>query len=271
MRAQYTALITALLLASVSSQGNPISTLGEPDNSIVCVGAVPAANVGWPTGLSPDDFADNMDLCAATQQMPRNAGCKCSSPGGAVDCSSANGGDDTLLNTRLRSHAFAGLRYTFKTWCQSKCLCLNAEDGGEFHGQTNEAQDHEVQSSQQTEDPYSRPDAPLPGTLRGYHVTAPPSSVNGTTAADICGESCTSEEDCSTDGECFCATTSSTYEPSSGTLLYSSMCQVGFPSNRDEPVPCPCNSTYVSHACCGETMVWEPEEFKLGELAKEEL
>ena len=37
---------------------------------------------------------------------------------------------------------------------------------------------------------------------------------------------------------------------------------------RDVVLPCPCNSTYISHSCCGAKggLVWEPAGFNLGKL-----
>jgi hypothetical protein len=44
------------------------------------------------------------------------------------------------------------------------------------------------------------------------------------------------------------------------------------PRELEEPIPspCPCNTTYVSQACCDghDGMIWEAPELKLGELRK---
>lgn len=80
----------------------------------------------------------------------------------------------------------------------------------------------------------------------------------------------------------------STYQPNVGAVAFVAACIVslaasgagsangvgGKRSLEEDGVAglaCPCNATYVSQRCCEvrDGLVWEGEEFKLGELVKE--
>ena len=85
-----------------------------------------------------------------------------------------------------------------------------------------------------------------------------------------CGNSCASNSDCSVgqNKSCICSTQSEQYQPSAGTVAFVAACIMSLSGKRAESAPCPCNSTYVSHACCvsEDGNVWEAGKFKLGEL-----
>ncbi len=90
---------------------------------------------------------------------------------------------------------------------------------------------------------------------------------------DQCWNNCTSNADCLKGGEkgCMCSTRSEQYQPGSGTVAFVAACIIsmsGSGGKREVARPCPCNATYVSHACCGipDSLVWEDRRFKLGEL-----
>ena len=78
---------------------------------------------------------------------------------------------------------------------------------------------------------------------------------------------CDINSSCS-EGDCFCVLTGARYEPGAGEVEYFASCSNSLLGKRGEPMPCPCNSTYVSHACCSHTngLVWEGPEKKLGRV-----
>ena len=99
-------------------------------------------------------------------------------------------------------------------------------------------------------------------------VQSPPTTQNK--IQNQCGNSCSTNANCTGGNGCTCKTQSQSYQPGAGTVAFAAACIISLGGKRDEPVPCPCNGTYVSHACCRvqDGMVWEREEFKLGELLR---
>lgn len=99
---------------------------------------------------------------------------------------------------------------------------------------------------------------------------APGIDVEPSVLQDQCGNSCTTNKDCNTSGKssCMCSAQSEQYQPGSGTVAFVAACIISMSGKREESMPCPCNGSYVSHGCCGseDGVVWEAEEFKLGEL-----
>ena len=95
-----------------------------------------------------------------------------------------------------------------------------------------------------------------------------------TVVHDQCGNNCSSNQDCFTGGNqsCTCSTQSEQYQPGTATVAFLAACVISLSGKRDEGRPCPCNATYVSHACCGteDGLVWEAAGFKLGEILMQE-
>ena len=113
--------------------------------------------------------------------------------------------------------------------------------------------------------------------------------------ANSCGSNCTSQADCKGgaggNGNCTClAAQKGTFEPGIGAMAFVAACIVSMAGSKGGGVggggkrsltgegmgegeggwACPCNATYVSRGCCGvgDGLVWEAEEFKLGELVR---
>lgn len=84
-----------------------------------------------------------------------------------------------------------------------------------------------------------------------------------------CGSTCSGNADCQyRSSGCSCRTQKETLVRGKGTVAFSAICMINLAGKREESFPCPCNATYVSHACCGveSGMVWEDASLKLGEL-----
>ena len=90
-----------------------------------------------------------------------------------------------------------------------------------------------------------------------------------------CGNNCTSAKECivpvGENNTCTCQAYSSQYQPGAGTVAFVAACLVtlgGSGGKREEKMPCPCNSTYVSHGCCDvlDGLVWETSKSNLGSL-----
>ena len=180
-------------------------------------------------------------------------------------CSIPNGADRVLywatLNPTLASnyHSFFG-------WCQGHCECMTEVIAEEYTGETPSQQ----AQTNVTEDP----DTIMP--WHAFNATTMDAIWNGTWVnatgnVHFCAGSCSSQDECTSD-DCICQVNSSTYVPRLGIVTYTSSCGSDLgkrdASGHHESLPCPCNTTYVSHSCCAAKggVVHEPPEFKLGEL-----
>ena len=109
------------------------------------------------------------------------------------------------------------------------------------------------------------------GTDTASNTTSPAninSSDDVVTPNVTCGGTCSSNAQCG--NGCVCTTRKEQYLPAQGTVKFFAACILSMASNpkREERKPCPCNNTYVSHACCGamDGLVYENVAHNLGVL-----
>ena len=166
----------------------------------------------------------------------------------------------------------------FPQICEMACVCTNVGDAraGREEGWQGEAfvdgrwgthVEGEVAESSSGDDGANEVKAPGGGDAAPQYA-APVAGVQ-----NQCGGNCTGSGGCgdASSKGCMCLTQSEQYQPGEGTVAFVAACVVSLGGKRQEGRPCPCNGTYVSHACCGarDGLVWEGEEFKLGELVGE--
>ena len=220
-------------------------------------------------------YTNNMDLCSVDHGAQYTVGCRCESATGVPICTRANGGDEVLLNWNL-DIAWTGWANRFFTWCLRACRCGSPEGQEELLAESSS----QTQISDNVPDPNalsgnSSPLGSTGGTGSSNALGVDTSTwTSSTSSLSRCNGSCAVGSECSTTGiaeDCVCQVQSSTYEPASGVIQYTAACMQSLVSIRDEPVPCPCNETYVSHGCCGsfDGMIWEEPGMKLGELVPE--
>ena len=267
-----------LLLTTVKSEQLPAQ-----DAFIKCQGIVPNHAHGLPRGYNTEDYFNVMQLCSAKDGNVKNVGCACvSSNPDSLYCFPAVA-DPILYNARLQPSG-----KSFRSFCYDHCECVdidiaraardrsgNARGGQRTNQRTGGADVTSTGggagagsasgSGQTLYDPESAWESPGP--------EAGPEAASVAVSHGQCWNNCTSNADCAKVGEkgCMCSTRSEQYQPGSGTVAFVAACimsMAGGGGKREVAGPCPCNATYVSHACCGSAdgMVWEEERFKLGEL-----
>ena len=264
-----------------------------PDSYMVCGGDVPQSNTWgpFPPGYSPDDYRDNLDLCSVAygkvnaDGSPRNVGCRCYYSGQSTPGCPRVFADQTLSTWQGLWHG-----WDFPRLCAERlCACTDNETAAGYRnaGQLGNAVfdyvsvlNHKpsgvypylpgAESSEEEEDATSDP-----GSGDYFNIS---SSVG-----DTCGATCTSNSQCSLGSapvnttstlSCSCQVQSSTLIPGNvGTayanVVHAAACIIsGLGKKRDEPDLCPCNTTYVSEACCNSRngMVWELPEMYRGRL-----
>jgi hypothetical protein len=228
--------LTPLLLCSLFMICQAVEWLEVP----ICPGPAPVN--GWPPanayGLTSARYTTLAELCAHDASFPTdqlsNLGCICNSDGG-VAC-----------NLGHRAPLLA-------LFCEDKCEC-SVEKVPSFR-------DRITQSWR---------DRPVdhPALVRKKSDKVMPVIFDGNVKSSRwCGFGCTSFSDCTEyeqvpgcDG-LVCQPT----EASAGAYFAIGSC-VGLGRKRDTSMACSCNSTYVSHSCCGSRngLVWEDPELKLG-------
>ncbi len=271
------------------------------DPYIICEGPGPTWVEGLPRAYSEDSYGLNLYLCSAAHGIPRhNVGCSCSRPRGNVRCSQ-DIADPTLWNANYRStdqgeiddavdRGFRDGVMPFWEYCWGNCLCVDAETAQES-GTSNSVALSVLHRYRVGELARQRA-----GTMNfnpftgGTVVTGGNTPNEGNTAGDSvnhtqCGNKCTSDKDCKNQASptgnkeaaqqgsnCTCRAQSSQYQPGPGTGAFVAACLIDMATGgkREEDLPCPCNSTYVSHGCCGskDGSIWEAPEYKLGELIR---
>ena len=268
-----------LLISSILCQTRLVNG-GRPfpvfDDYIACIGDPPGPDNIYPAGRDVGQYNTNEELCSAVHGNTNNLGCICPGPDALVDCSIANGADPVLFNAPLSAAMRLARLYSFRTYCQAVCSCLSADDAEAFRaGMISEQQVAELGAT----DPFAET-VPAGATFRGFAGRTPvnwPGAEAVESSPDnqtpLCAGACSSVgANCS--AACECRVSSSTYNPATNQLLYAAACTLPFSlsgKRAEEALPCPCNSSYVSHSCCGayNGVVWEPREMKLGELMKE--
>lgn len=265
----------ALALPQNDVEPDPHAPLPRADPYIMCLGAPPSPLAGWPPYRPFSSYVSNQQLCAAVGGAQYHLGCDCATAGGPVLCSLAHGGDYTLFTARMNPN-FADGHDTFKGFCLDSCICRDAWTGTDFQQYTPAQQaatrfDESVPSAHTfingtlPNDPFGN----LPAEV-GSSGTVP----DGTDVemVDLCNQPCTTGTMCHATG-CLCRVTGAQWMPSVGQIEYKASCTHSLLDKRGELAPCPCNSTYVSHACCDarDGMVWEDQRLKLGELVEEDI
>ncbi|KAI9725204.1 MAG: hypothetical protein M1828_003385 [Chrysothrix sp. TS-e1954] len=280
---------------SLSPSPGPTDTFVDPpDQYIVCLGPPPPIIAGWPAFRYRADYKDNYQLCATAAGRPHHLGCFCGGPAGPPSCGLEFGADAILLNSPLNFRYANGFT-TFLDWCKAHCLCMSQElhDLGTRHQQ--------LASSLSTPDlrdywkntTLDNPDAGSLSFVGGDGSASTRVDLTGNTAGgstgndnpvsvgvdavehflDACpaNQTCYTQTDCPNRGSCACSIVSGSYLPRLNQMVYNRGClSPELSVKRAEAMPCACNGTYVSHACCNteEGLVWERPEMKLGELAE---
>lgn len=258
------------------------------DPYIACPGNhVPNNAQGLPTGFTPREYFNVMQLCSALNGQHKNVGCACtSSQAHSFHCYVE------IADSELFQAIITDSGKPFPIFCAESCFCTDSDTAardrgdnlGDYHYHGADEMDAEYDDYADPSDPnhgINNPDTATAGGDPGNgwdkgEVMNKDHATSGAVSHGQCWTNCTSNADCSTSGEkgCMCATRSEQYQPSSGTVAFAAACIISMSGNggkREEMRPCPCNATYVSHSCCGvdSGLVWEEERFKLGELVME--
>ena len=256
--------------------------LGADDDYIVCMGHAPETGIGlYPPERDNLDYYNIYQLCSAAHGHQYNMGCLCPGPGPLVnpECSIANGADSILFNYRMPATSLVGAgMYWLRSTCQSSCTCLSPDDSEAFREEPLEEQKREEEDAS---DPYADLTA-SGGSPRVFAGKIPAywPSPGGVSSANSSGQ-CTDFQACYSVGDncsdsCLCRITSSTVDTKNRQLLYAAACSLplSLSGKREAASPCPCNTTYVSHACCDARhtcgIVHEPLEMKMGEMIDRE-
>jgi hypothetical protein len=292
MAATFTCLWSALVLLGISTLSSS-STLQarKAENLIRCEGSVPRDIDLWPLNRAPWYFFDSKQeaqlLCAAFENDSINAGCYCVTPIGPPVC--------------LRSKTKAPeLRDAFQAFCKDHCSCPismsrplvyheEEADGGE---ETEEGLEQYYESYYES----SMEEAEgLPGQEEQQSISKGPQYTNLLLAdamaaalrhrrpkhhrligsAGKCQGKCSnSYSSCGSDPSCRCKANPTNGFGVGNTALYLSTCipaevnTGGKVKRQIVNLPCPCNTSYVSQACCGsqQGLVWESPELMMGIL-----
>ena len=282
---------TILLMSLLFTAGAETEQTRTRDPYIVCPGRyVPDNAHGLPAGYSAESYFNVMQLCSALNGNARNVGCVCSSPQVSSFHCWPGVADNTLFRARVRPS-----RKTFPAFCKESCFCTDEDTAAEAQAQQDYAQQYPGTgpTNQQEDVDYFDPndadyqihqadgesqggnqqnlENPGDGWEVGLNGNSVPTTASGPEGE--CWSNCTSIADCLKSGEkgCMCSTQSEQYQPGSGMVAFAAACIISMSrigGKRQETSPCPCNATYVSHACCGvaDGLVWEAAHFKLGEL-----
>ena len=233
-----------------------------------------------PPGRSP--FLNQLSLCSAVYGVPgENMGCFCDHPYSSLKCEEALGdpylwsATTILVNEESRQRTWV----TLFDLCFGMCYCSSAAKGRAARNETGRLQ---------------KSHNPLPSKIISENGNAVDGSSSSTALSTVlnqydisdtliehsslqspyqtaCGASCTRNADCQgVANGCSCKTEKESFVMGTGTIAFVASCMISLGGKREEDSPCPCNATYVSHACCGveSGIVWESESLKLGELKK---
>ncbi|KAI9757588.1 MAG: hypothetical protein M4579_003400 [Chaenotheca gracillima] len=257
-------VLTSVILAQLSLVFGAPSLIPRKrfDPYIVCQGDVPGPAAGWPANYGPNNYTSNMDLCSGANGIPHiNVGCICTTSQGQLHC------DEDVADPNLYYKQMTLFDTTFPSFCMHACECATEDDAADLADNNAMLASVDIPSLN-VPSPWDTA-APLNTAASSMTEMSPIEA----TYQNQCGNNCTTAADCSPDGGCSCSAQSSTFVPGAGygagTMKYVATCLISLGGKRDEGFPCPCNSTYVSHACCGATdgLVWEGPQAKLGELA----
>ncbi|KAI9721660.1 MAG: hypothetical protein M1828_005028 [Chrysothrix sp. TS-e1954] len=288
-------------LARALPQGNPISV---PDNYIMCFGPPPPADAGWPVSRPQTNYVSNQQLCPTTNLAAQTVGCECRSAYVRPICDYPPA-DHDLWYAQLDPSLTVGWS-SFDEWCVSNCFCggEQAADRWQSYTAANQAAARldQVGPIMAALDTDSDDSTSIASSEDGFRDTSGIGSAevsSGSSLSDLGSATTLSDlntllnatiHPCPADVKCVatsachgtdcqCKVTGAQYEPKDGYIEYTAYCMLYvagsfFPrlGTRSEDTPCPCNTTYVSQACCDKETdgwVWEPPELKMGELVKE--
>ena len=282
-------------LAANSTPLNPrkSTSLAHHDPYIVCDMDGPRHNEGLPLRYSDQVYADLLTLCSYAHGARQNVGCFCAYTGRFVHCDEQFA-DAELWNANYRPENAATARrlesavgrwgeITFPDLCRYGCECRSPRDQAQYFREAyGDANYDALRGINGLMSPESTAGGggEVGGGISGAGTLA--GSVQGAgnevQVQNQCGGNCTTAKDCvgpeGGAGACSCRGYSEQYQPGAGTVAFVAACLVmlgsggGGGGKREEPLPCPCNSTYVSHGCCDvlDGVIWEPHSSNLGFL-----
>ena len=263
------------------------------DPHIICDGSGPSHAEGLPLVYSEIVYKELLLLCSATHGARQNVGCFCTTSSGLVHCESSFADPDlwtarytptsshrtNSLSQALEAIGFPDGQIPFPLFCSILCQCKPEREADAWYGEHFYGVDVDTFVGRDGLLPQS---SPTSGGAASTSVSFGVAETYDTNhqAADQpawhnqCGNNCTSSKDCRApageNATCTCQAQRAQYQPGPGTVAFAATCLVflGSGPKREEGLPCPCNSTYVSESCCDapEGLVWEPSELKLGKL-----
>lgn len=262
------------------------------DRYLTCPGQRLTHATGLPQGYSEATYSTSLALCSAYMGAPQNAGCFCTSPGDRVYCNEGMA-DPTLYHAPLDWHPTNIAFYCMYIACH----CRTEQETTSTHDSVPSAPAVPAATSTVRNPYYRHFSGPNPfrdAAERARNREFDPlrdTAGGGAVGSAQCGLGCSSDEECqscTTDKTAAAAdqykcraAAQSKFNPTVGGATFISMClrtiasggqdSKEYVGKRDEELPCPCNSTYISHGCCSakDGLVWEPAEFYLGGLDKD--
>ena len=107
---------------------NPFSKLNYDslrfDDWIMCVGAPPPLEAGWPVQRPRSVYTSNQQLCSKVGGAQYNLGCVCSDEGRPATCSLLTGADPILYFHRFNPLYTAG-EFLVNQYCTRRCACVS--------------------------------------------------------------------------------------------------------------------------------------------------
>ena len=293
-------LLSILVSSTVTQASSLLASRSIFDPYIICNDpfAVPRPPTGYQT------FANYLTLCAAVRGKQRsNMGCYCDRPYGLVHCDESRGDPQLWSATTILINADTGQRSwaTLFDLCLHVCHCSSAAKGRAARNETGRFRTTQETSSSETsttsEGGYNADSDHAPGSSSGGSLGSSSSDLPASSSNNLpessssnssdelaanmphsplsspyqatCASNCSTNAECQgSKGDCICRTQKETYVMGKGIVHFVAACMISLGGKRAEDTPCPCNTTYVSQACCGAEngLVWEDETFKLGEL-----
>lgn len=278
--------------ATATLTTGPPNTIGGGFNTIHCVGSLPPADyAGWPAGRGPWEFPGGInDFCPYVYIDRRTLGCVCYSLiGGQHSC------EYDLADPQL------WLERSLLSWCVHRCACpgntprvleapvkdIDTESVGscdEFGScEPGKVESHNDDAQSEIEDAgamsyhrrtrwggawsHQRKRKDLISVLSvGYPL--PRSAFGQQSSEQKCLGSCDGYT-CTNGCQCLATPVSKGLfmELGCGSLSLG-LGRRGLGGYTKGGWACPCNSTYVSQACCNapDRMVWEPLDLQLGRM-----
>ncbi len=265
------------------------TSAGAYDPYITCNLDGPTHSEGLPRVYSSRVYSELLTLCSSAHGARQNVGCFCSSSTSEVHCDPglAERGlwmSDWTPENETTIHQFEedGIDWNelfMPDLCKHGCQCKDPDDASRWFEEDFQGagRDVGVNGLVQRPQPSRRPVINDDATFgAGSYIGTAQHPANGIGWQNQCGANCTSARDCTApaagNSTCTCQAYSSRYIPGSGTVAFAAACLVTLASGggkRGEMLPCPCNTTYVSHGCCGvlDGLVWEPPEADLGRIS----